>query len=130
MLSLLAGLGCAPAPAPAPAPTPTPTPAPTPSPTPTKPTVAGSVKVGQIMDMSGPYGITGLLAKYGSDAYIKYVNEEKGGIEVDGKVTWKPEYYIEVASHIKSVAQTLGIEIEWGGDWKSFKDYPHYQLKR
>jgi hypothetical protein len=25
-------------------------------------------------------------------------------------------------------ADKLGIKIEWGGDWNSFKDYPHYQL--
>ncbi|HGC3467746.1 TPA: M15 family metallopeptidase, partial [Escherichia coli] len=24
----------------------------------------------------------------------------------------------------------LGIAIEWGGDWKTLKDGPHFQLKR
>ena len=23
----------------------------------------------------------------------------------------------------------LGIGIDWGGDWKKFRDYPHYQLR-
>lgn len=31
---------------------------------------------------------------------------------------------------LKGAAAALDIEIEWGGDWRSFKDYPHYQLKR
>jgi len=22
----------------------------------------------------------------------------------------------------------VGVSVEWGGDWKSFKDGPHYQL--
>jgi peptidoglycan L-alanyl-D-glutamate endopeptidase CwlK len=26
-------------------------------------------------------------------------------------------------------AHEMGINIEWGGNWKKFKDYPHYQLK-
>lgn len=27
-------------------------------------------------------------------------------------------------------AARLGIELEWGGDWKSFPDLPHFELKR
>ena len=30
---------------------------------------------------------------------------------------------------VKRKAKELGISISWGGDWRSFKDYPHYQLK-
>ena len=35
-----------------------------------------------------------------------------------------------IAAHIKSVASKLGIKIEWGGDWKSIIDYPHFELKK
>ena len=35
----------------------------------------------------------------------------------------------QIAAHIKEVAKTLNIKIEWGGDWK-FIDYPHFQLKK
>jgi peptidoglycan L-alanyl-D-glutamate endopeptidase CwlK len=34
-----------------------------------------------------------------------------------------------VADHIKSVAKTIGVSIYWGGDWKNFKDYPHFELR-
>lgn len=34
-----------------------------------------------------------------------------------------------LAGIVKKKATELGIAIEWGGDWKTFKDYPHYQLK-
>jgi len=27
-------------------------------------------------------------------------------------------------------AMEMGISIEWGGHWRSFKDYPHFQLPR
>ena len=50
------------------------------------------------------------------------------GVLVDGKLTWEfPKYQI-VADHIKKVAKELGIPVEWGGDWVSFKDGPHFQL--
>lgn len=34
-----------------------------------------------------------------------------------------------LASVVKRKAIDLGIDVEWGGDWKSFKDYPHWQIK-
>lgn len=36
----------------------------------------------------------------------------------------------QIAPHIKKVAKDMNINIEWGGDWKSFKDYPHFELKK
>lgn len=34
----------------------------------------------------------------------------------------------ELAGFIKITAIDLGIAVDWGGDWNSFKDYPHWQL--
>lgn len=34
-----------------------------------------------------------------------------------------------LASVVKRKAMELGIDVEWGGDWTSFKDYPHWQIK-
>ena len=36
--------------------------------------------------------------------------------------------FIELSGRIKETAYLLGYEIEWGGDWKTFRDYPHYQI--
>ena len=36
----------------------------------------------------------------------------------------------EFAVYVKSVAKELGIGVEWGGDWPTFKDYCHWQLPR
>lgn len=47
---------------------------------------------------------------------------------IDGKITWDFSKYQIVADHIKTVAKSLNIPIEWGGDWASFKDGPHFQL--
>lgn len=34
-----------------------------------------------------------------------------------------------LAKDIKESAKMLGYDITWGGDWTSFKDQPHYELK-
>lgn len=40
------------------------------------------------------------------------------------------ERFKQLAKHIKKTAVSMGIKVEWGGDWKTFKDYPHWQLKK
>lgn len=47
---------------------------------------------------------------------------------INGKVSWDWPLYHQLAPAIKRAANDLGVEIEWGGDWKSFKDGPHWQL--
>ena len=37
--------------------------------------------------------------------------------------------FMELAVVIKKAAETVGVKISWGGDWDSFKDYPHFELK-
>jgi len=47
---------------------------------------------------------------------------------VDGKVSWDWPIYHRLAPTIKKAAQDVDVKIEWGGDWRSFKDGPHWQL--
>ncbi len=47
---------------------------------------------------------------------------------VDGKASWDWKYYPLIEKAMKTAAHDLGVSIEWGGDWKSFKDGPHFQL--
>lgn len=47
---------------------------------------------------------------------------------VGGKVRWDWPLYAKIAQAVKQAAAELGVPIEWGGDWKSFKDGPHFQL--
>ena len=45
-------------------------------------------------------------------------------------VNWKDlSRFKKLAEHIKKKAQELNIPITWGGDFKSFFDGPHYELK-
>ena len=47
---------------------------------------------------------------------------------VDGTVSWHWPHYHTLAPAVKQAALELNVPIEWGGDWKSFKDGPHWQL--
>jgi len=43
-------------------------------------------------------------------------------------ISWDWEYYYPIADAMKQAAEELGVDVEWGGDWESFKDGPHFQL--
>ena len=38
------------------------------------------------------------------------------------------EPYKILSGHIKKVAHELNVKIQWGGDWKTLVDMPHYEL--
>lgn len=47
---------------------------------------------------------------------------------IEGKVSWDWPLYHKLAKIVKAAAAHEGVQIEWGGDWRSFKDGPHWQL--
>jgi peptidoglycan L-alanyl-D-glutamate endopeptidase CwlK len=47
---------------------------------------------------------------------------------VDGTVSWEWPEYKKIAKAFKKAAKKLEVDIDWGGDWKSFPDGPHFQL--
>lgn len=49
---------------------------------------------------------------------------------VGTKVRWDWPLYAKLAQAMKNAAAELGVKIVWGGDWKSFKDGPHFELDR
>jgi peptidoglycan L-alanyl-D-glutamate endopeptidase CwlK len=50
------------------------------------------------------------------------------GAWVTNQVRWDWPLYHKIAKAMKAAAQELEIAIEWGGDWQSFPDGPHFQL--
>lgn len=48
----------------------------------------------------------------------------------NGAVSWHGPHFDFLAEHMKSTAKRLGIGVEWGGDWRTFVDKPHWQLPR
>ena len=45
-------------------------------------------------------------------------------------LSWDWEYFYPIADAMKAAAEELDVALEWGGDWKSFPDGPHFQLSR
>lgn len=49
-------------------------------------------------------------------------------LDDQGKVSWAWPLYNKLAPIIKQAARDVSVPIEWGGDWRTFKDGPHWQL--
>lgn len=47
---------------------------------------------------------------------------------VDGHLRWDWPLYYQISDAMKLAAAELKVPIEWGGDWTTFKDGPHFQL--
>jgi len=47
---------------------------------------------------------------------------------IDGKVSWDWPLYHRLAKIIKAAAADENVPITWGGDWRTFKDGPHWEL--
>lgn len=53
-------------------------------------------------------------------------------IDLCGWIGGKPDYswpiMHRIAEGMKAAAKLEGVALEWGGDWRTFKDGPHWQL--
>jgi peptidoglycan L-alanyl-D-glutamate endopeptidase CwlK len=47
---------------------------------------------------------------------------------VQGQVRWDWPLYDKIAKAMKAAAKAEKVPLEWGGDWVSFRDGPHFQL--
>lgn len=47
---------------------------------------------------------------------------------VGKEVRWDWPLYGKIAETVKAAAKLENVQVEWGGDWKSFPDGPHFQL--
>lgn len=43
-------------------------------------------------------------------------------------VAWDWPLFYPIADAMKLAAKELDVDLEWGGDWRTFKDGPHFQL--
>lgn len=49
---------------------------------------------------------------------------------VGGILSWDWKHFYPLAAAMKLAAKELKIPLTWGGDWKEFKDGPHFELDR
>ena len=47
---------------------------------------------------------------------------------VGGTVRWDWPLYHQLAAIVKSAAKAENVPVQWGGDWRTFKDGPHWEL--
>jgi peptidoglycan L-alanyl-D-glutamate endopeptidase CwlK len=47
---------------------------------------------------------------------------------INGDVRWDWPLYNQLSKVVKQAAKDVKVPVEWGGDWTSFKDGPHWQL--
>tara|TARA_R110000772_G_C13310276_1_gene440145 strand:- start:5337 stop:5723 length:387 start_codon:yes stop_codon:yes gene_type:complete len=66
---------------------------------------------------------------------VKYKSRHQSGLALDffayvnGKASWNELHLAMVATAFLQAASLLGHKVEWGGNFRSFKDMPHIQLK-
>lgn len=49
-------------------------------------------------------------------------------LDENGDITWEWPLYHKLAEFVKQAAKDVNVPVEWGGDWRSFPDGPHWQL--
>ncbi|API60526.1 peptidase M15 [Tardibacter chloracetimidivorans] len=49
---------------------------------------------------------------------------------VGGTIRWDWPLFHKLAPAVKQAAADVGVPVTWGGDWRSFKDGPHWELPR
>jgi len=47
---------------------------------------------------------------------------------IGGKVCWDWPPFHKIAAAMKQAAEFEGVALTWGGDWRTFKDGPHFEL--
>jgi peptidoglycan L-alanyl-D-glutamate endopeptidase CwlK len=63
----------------------------------------------------------------GKDGYSKAVDF---AVLIDNKIKWDWPLYSRLSILVKEAAKLEAVPITWGGDWKSFKDGPHFELPK
>lgn len=70
-----------------------------------------------------------------ADGYEKKSRHQSGDAfdvfaYVDGKASWDELHLTHIATAILSAASQLEVPLVWGGHFRSFKDLPHFEVKR
>lgn len=47
---------------------------------------------------------------------------------LNGTVSWDWPLYHRLAKIVKAAGATEQVPLQWGGDWRTFKDGPHWEL--
>jgi peptidoglycan L-alanyl-D-glutamate endopeptidase CwlK len=53
-------------------------------------------------------------------------------VDIDGdgrsELTWQEIHFLPINDAMVQAATNLGITVDWGGHWRSFRDMPHFEI--
>lgn len=81
------------------------------------------VKKGASMTMNSRHVVTPVRA--GGNGWCHAIDVHP---YIDGDVRWDMPYFNVLDQAFQHAGLQINIPYEWGGDWKSFPDGPHFQL--
>jgi peptidoglycan L-alanyl-D-glutamate endopeptidase CwlK len=61
---------------------------------------------------------------------LAYWLDDGDGAPEAGEVRWDWPLARKIAAAMKAAATEEGVVLVWGGDWKTFRDGPHFELSR
>jgi len=61
---------------------------------------------------------------------LAYWLDDGDGSPETGEIRWDWPLYGQIAAAMKAAATVEAVNIVWGGDWRSFRDGPHFELDR
>ena len=71
------------------------------------------------------------------NSYLKYPQSRHNSLPSQAvdvapyPIDWKDtERFAKLAGVILASAALLSVDLEWGGDWKTLKDMPHFEIKQ
>lgn len=41
---------------------------------------------------------------------------------------WEERHFLPISDAMFQASRTLGVQLQWGGHWASFKDCPHFEI--
>lgn len=85
----------------------------------------------QDQDWAKSVGWSKVGSQDGGDALIHMQGNavDLWGLDKNGHVQFDPAQQQQISQAMKAASIKLGVPMDWGGDWKSFKDAPHFELK-
>jgi hypothetical protein len=81
-------------------------------------------------DQAKAWGWSKVGSKDGGDANVHMQGNavDLWGLDGNGRVQFDPSQQKEIAQAMQNAAQKLGVGVNWGGNFKTFKDAPHFEL--
>jgi hypothetical protein len=81
-------------------------------------------------DQAKAWGWSRVGSKDGGDANVHMQGNavDLWGLDSNGHVQFDPDQQKQISQAMQDAAKKVGVSVNWGGNWKSFKDAPHFEL--